>query len=318
MREKMHTKLFWLLAIHVTLAAVVPVTVRAEEIDDVESEMDTTLAESDAALKEAEDAQKRKKDEDKKLANAKQDAKNASASAKAREEKAKQEIFALDQQTVKIREERTKFEKQKAAALVRIEEINKQVRSKQIDREKALAERDAAKGEMDETQNTLAKQLEEQKRIEKEIVGFKRESGATIVEIDKLKKKLQDAEKRLSQLREKAKKDSARTVGLKDERDKLKRKIATVPTKVHIMKAKYDCDVVDGPKEAGGKLGMLKEGQVYEVYRIVNKKYLEFQFAQSRGYVTKNCFVAEKGGKSQAANTEAGQSAGSRQPAEKK
>lgn len=261
-----------------------------DDIDDIETDMEAVMADSEAATSEASDAKKREQEEKERLKKAKSEATTAMARAKAKEESAKIEIRALETKIANTQKERERFEKQKAAAEQKIVALDQKIAEKKSVLEKVQAERDAARSEKQVQDENLAKKNDEKKELEKNIRDDYAETQKLNNEIVQMKKQTANLESKLVVLRKNALKEAEKRERAKLEAEEAKRKMGAVPTKVVVRTAKVNCDITETAGDAAVVVSSVKKGQKVELYKIVNKRWVEVSHQGKHGFMAKTCF----------------------------
>ncbi|MCB0349742.1 MAG: hypothetical protein KDD38_01080 [Bdellovibrionales bacterium] len=264
--------------------------VHADDLDDIEADMDSTIAESDAAQSAAKAAERREAKARAELEAAKSDAAAAMSKAKAKEAEAAAQIKILETKIANSKIEKTKHEKLKAVAEKKIIKAQEKVAAKTSDAEAARVASEVAKTEK-ETQEKILSDLQEQQRgLEKKIMADREEMTKISSEIVELKKKQGEKEKALVRLRANAKQQASNRDKLKTQRDQLKRNVSSVPAKVVYRSPKVNCAVTDMPSDGAQTIGSIKKGSKYELYRVVDRRWVELQVGNKRGFAAKTCF----------------------------
>ncbi len=292
MFEKPKNK-FFEVAVMTLFVAGLAISVRSfagGDLDDVEADVDSVMAESDAAHQEAIDAKKRAKEEKSNLKKAKVEANQKKNEASAREGEAKKEIGKLDANIRANQKERAQYENEKAIAIQKIEATNKRVKAKRDELTKMNAEVAASKAEKDAQLNILAQSTKEQQTLESSIVADKKERAQNIADIAELKKKYVLLNENLERLRVAAHKESDLKAKAQAERDQQKRKVSSVPSKVLVRTPKFDCDVTAEASDGAAKVGTIKKGARYDLYRVMNKRWVELQYGDHTAFAAKTCF----------------------------
>lgn len=266
------------------------VTARADDIDDIESDMETAISESDAAQSEATAAKTREREEQVNLEKTKNEAQSAMEKAKVKEAEATKEIKKIDARIAVLVAEKKRFEKVKAAAEKRILDVQQKLEVKKTALTEAQGMHKAANDEKKVQEDALAKLEDEKKQVESEIIKNRNETASYNNEIKDLKKKTVDLEARLVQLRQNAMKENAKLEKAKAQRDEQKRRMSSVPSKVTIRTPKVACAVTDEASDGAKSIGKLKVGHKYEIYRVIEKRWVYLQYGKSRGYAARTCF----------------------------
>jgi chromosome segregation ATPase len=262
----------------------------AGDLDDVEADVDSVTSESDAEQNEAVDAKKRADKEKENLKKAKKEAQETKKDAETKGEAAKKEIALLDANTRANQKARARLEKDKAFSLKMIERSKVRLAKKKDDLAKSTAELAAAKTEK-ETQDKNLLDLQNQEKTTKESIARDRLDREKMVkDIADLKLKITQLEAHLEKERETAHREAEQKDKLKAEQDAAKRKISSIPNKVIVRSPKYNCDVTDQASDGGAKVGAIKIGAKYDLYKIVNARWVELQYGDRMAYVAKTCF----------------------------
>jgi hypothetical protein len=278
----------WLWVIAIILSS--PVVWAQDDLDDVEADMETALSESEAAESLAKEQKRMAIEEEERAVKSKKDAENAQARARVRESKAKEQIQVLER---RITEAKTKTKEHltlKAAAEAKILELDIQVKAKQETLTILTAEKQAALEERTRQEDLRTQKSNEKKKIEDQIIKDREEIGKMRFEISDLKNQILEAEKNLVLLREKAQKETLNRAQVQSEYDGQKRKLASVPKKVVVRKAVHNCAVKSDAAEGAPDIGDVKKGTKYELYRVVQKQWIEIQFGKRRAFTAKTCF----------------------------
>lgn len=262
----------------------------ADDLEDIETDMESTIAESDAAQSAAVATKKRELEEREATKKAKVDAIKSMAEAKSKEAAAARELKVLETKILASKNEKAKHEKLKAEAEKKIIVAQEKVAVKKTESEVVQAESLAAKSEKEAQEKILAGILDEQRKIEKQIVSDRAATKKYALEIDKLKKLLANKERTLVKLKENAKKEASKLESTKTEHDNLKRKVSSVPSKVILRSPKMDCEVIGAASDDAIAVGTIKKGTKYEVYRVIDRKWVELQIADKHGFAPKSCF----------------------------
>jgi len=265
-------------------------SVQAEDIDDVEAGVDTALSESEAAVADAEAERKREEEEKDHLTQLKKESKSTEAEARSKEIAARKEIKSLHAKIDQIKAEQKIHIRIKENAEKKIRVLDQRLTN---EREALAAQqkaRDQKRSEKEKAQKTWIAKQEEEKALQKNISGVGMEIKAIEAEMAVLKKKSITLEKRLVKLRKQARGETKKLEELRRKRDNQKRNVSSIPTHVIVRSPKTDCQVLKAPADDSKSLGRVKKGQSYELYRVVNKRWVELQLGAHRGYAERNCF----------------------------
>ncbi|OFZ12065.1 MAG: hypothetical protein A2Z20_07505 [Bdellovibrionales bacterium RBG_16_40_8] len=283
------------IALVFSLGACLPAVCLADDddIDDIESDMETALSESDAAQSEAVASKKRALEEKAKLQKAKSESIEALNKATRTETKAKKEISILEAQISNTVKEKQKYEKLKANAEKKIVAYQEMVNVKKSELQEVTMAKEAAKEQKELEEKNLNRYLNERNNLEKQIVRERDETRALNREIVALKKRIAAAEKNQASLRNKTQKSTNINARAKDERDMLNRKVSNVTgsNKALIRSPLRNCKVTSEAKESARVVGSIKKGVRYELFRIVNKNWVELQLGFERAYAERTCFL---------------------------
>lgn len=261
-----------------------------DDLDDVEADMETAISESEAAESLAKDQEKMAREEEKRAEVTRKEAESAQARARVREETAKAEIAALEKRITGARAKAREHLEKKKVAETRIMQAEKKTLEKKDLLAKVEAERDAAREERARQEDVLAQKVNERKKLEEEIVQNRESIGRMQREMADYKAKTQIAEQNLVKLRANARKEAERKMKLQGSHEEAKRKLSSVPSKVFVRSAKYDCEATNQPGDGAKNVGGIKKGSKYELYRVVNKRWVEMQLGANRVYAPKTCF----------------------------
>jgi len=272
------------------LCFFVPKATATNDLDDVETDVDSVTSESEAAQNEAADEQKRAQKEKENLAKAKKEAREAEKEATIKGNEAKQTITALDANIRANQKMRKKFEADKAWALRVTAKAQARVKAKQDALAKSNAEVAAAKGEVDAQNKIIADLQKQEKDTADAIAKDNLERDALVKQIAELKQKAAERQAALEKQRDAAHKAADQKEKLKAERDATNRKISSTPNKVITRTPKFNCDVTDQPSDGAAKVGGIKTGTKYDLYRIVNTRWVELQYGDRTAYAAKTCF----------------------------